>query len=133
KDQVDEVTIDIPLTTKKRIQESGIDLEIYTENAIIGLPNASMNGIEEDFYFHLVPVKDEQGRQEIEERATIERVVREVAGDNNIEVVARPMTIETNLSSRSVTLILPLRDVLLPENPAARAIFLSQLGIFIEH
>ncbi|MBO9599089.1 MAG: S-layer homology domain-containing protein, partial [Cohnella sp.] len=117
----------------KLLKENGIDLEIYTANAIIRLPNASMDGIEEAFYFRLVPVKDEPERNEIEERAIVEKVVRDVAGNNKIEVVARPMTIETNLSSRQVTLILPLKDVVLPEREAEREAFLAQLGIFIEH
>lgn len=132
-DIVGEVKVDVPLETAKLLRENGIDLEIFTENAIVRLPNASMEGIEGAFYFRLVPVKDEQERDEIEERATVESVVREVAGDNRIEVVARPMTIETNLSSRPVTLILPLKDVRLPENAVEREAFLSQLGIFIEH
>lgn len=132
-DQVSEVNVDIPLETAKLLQENDIDLEIYTENAVLRLPNASLDGIDEDFYFRLVPVKDEQERSEIEERARVESVVRVVAGDKEIEVVARPMTIETNLSSRPVTLILPLKDVELPVNETEREAFLSQLGIFIEH
>lgn len=132
-DKVNEVNVDIPAQTTALLQESGIDLEIYTENAIIRLPNPSLDGIAEDFYFRLVPVKDPDERREIEERARVEAVVRQVAGDNDINVVARPMTIETNLSSRPVTLTLPLRDVVLPVNESERIAFLSGLGIFIEH
>lgn len=132
-DQVSELTVDVPVATTKQLQNHGIDLEIYTDNALIRLPNASLADIEEDFYFRLVPVRDRNEREEIEERAQTELVVREVAGNNEIEVVARPMTIETNLSSRPVTLILPLRDVELPEDETERAAFLNRLGIFIEH
>ncbi|MFD2409162.1 S-layer homology domain-containing protein [Paenibacillus rhizoplanae] len=132
-DNVSEVNVQIPAETAKLLKENGIVLEIYTENAIIRIPNASLEGIGQDFYFRLVPVRNAAERNEIEKRATLEAVVREVAKDNRIEVVARPMTIETNLSSRAVTLILPLRDVRLPANEAARNAFLAQLGIFIEH
>ena len=132
-DKVDEVNVDIPAQTVELFQNSGIDLEIYTENALIWLPNSSLTGIEEDFYFRLVPIKDRTEREEIEERAQTELVVRAVAGSNEIEVVARPMTIETNLSSRPVTLILPLRDVAMPEDEVERTAFLKRLGIFIEH
>jgi hypothetical protein len=132
-DQVSEVKVDIPLATAKMLLDNGIDLEIYTENAIIRLPQSSLEGLEGDFYFHLVPVKDEDERNEIEERARIEQVVREVSGDNRIEIVARPMTIETNLPSRLVTLTLPLKNVEIPVNAVERAAFLAQLGIFIEH
>lgn len=132
-DIVGEVNVNIPVETARLLKENGIDLEIYTENAIVRLPNASLEGIDENFYFRLVPVKDDQERNEIEDRATVEKVVREVAGNNEIEVVARPMTIETNLSSRPVTLILPLKGVRLPVNAVEREAFLAQLGIFIEH
>ncbi|KWX82597.1 cell surface glycoprotein, partial [Paenibacillus riograndensis] len=132
-DKVGEVNVQIPVETAKLLKENGIVLEMYTENAIIRIPNASLDGIAQDFYFRLVPVKSAAERNEIEKRATLEAVVREVAGNNKIEVVARPMTIETNLSSRAVTLILPLKDVKLPANEAERNAFLAQLGIFIEH
>lgn len=132
-DNVSEVNVQIPAETAKLLKENGIVLEIYTENAIIRIPNASLEGIGQDFYFRLVPVRNAAERNEIEKRATLEAVVREVAKDNRIEVVARPMTIETNLSSRAVTLILPLKDVKLPANEAERNAFLAQLGIFIEH
>ncbi|OMF98118.1 S-layer homology domain-containing protein [Paenibacillus sp. FSL R7-0337] len=132
-DNVSEVNVQIPAETAKLLKENGIVLEIYTENAIVRVPNESLEGTLQDFYFRLVPVRSATERNEIEKRATLEAVVREVAKDNKIEVVARPMTIETNLSSRAVTLILPLRDVKLPANEAARNAFLAQLGIFIEH
>lgn len=132
-DNVSEVNVQIPAETAKLLKENGIVLEIYTENAIVRIPNESLEGITQDFYFRLVPVRSAAERSEIEKRATLEAVVREVAKDNKIEVVARPMTIETNLSSRAVTLILPLKDVKLPANEAERNAFLAQLGIFIEH
>jgi hypothetical protein len=78
-------------------------------------------------------VKDAEHRQEIDERARVEEVVRAIAGGDQVEVVARPMTIETNLSSRPVTLTLPLRDVTLPSDPAECAAYLNKMGIFIEH
>lgn len=132
-DEVSKVNVDIPVEAARLLAENGIDLEIYTDNVMIRIPNASLTGIEEDFYFRLVPVKDPQERSEIEERARIESIVREVAGDNNIDVVARPMTIETNLSSRPVTVTLPLRDVVLPQEQIPREKFLNSLGVFIEH
>ncbi|WP_340020814.1 S-layer homology domain-containing protein [Paenibacillus sp. FSL K6-1096] len=132
-DNVSEVNVQVPVETAKLLKDNGIVLEIYTENAIVRIPNESLDGITQDFYFRLVPVRNAVERSEIEKRATLEAVVREVAKDNKIEVVARPMTIETNLSSRAVTLILPLKDVKLPAGEAERNRFLAQLGIFIEH
>lgn len=132
-DEVSQVTVDVPIESTKLLLENGIDLEIYNANAIIRIPNSSLEGIEGDFYFHLVPVKDTGERKQIEEETPTEAVVREVAGDETAKVVARPMTIETNLTSRPVILTLPLKDVKLPSNEAERSAYLAQLAIFILH
>lgn len=132
-DEVSEIKVNVPKETLTILQNNKIDLEIQTENGVIQLPYASLEGLNEDFYFRLVPVKDTTLRNEIEERARTEQVVRAIAGNNQIFVVARPMTIETNLTSRPVSLTLPLRDVVLPQDPQKRQAFLNELGIFIEH
>lgn len=132
-DEVGEVNLQIPADTVALLQGNGIALEIYNPNVFIQVPGDSLKGLEQGFYFRLVPVKDKDEREEIEVRAQTEKVVREWADDDKIEVVARPMTIETNLPSRPVTLTLPLRDVELPDNANERAAYLAQLGIFIEH
>lgn len=92
-----------------------------------------MEGIDDNFYFRLVPVKKESERQAIEERARAERVVRETLQSNDVHVVARPMTIETNMPSRPVQVTLPLKGVKIPTNTAEREAFLKQLAVFIEH
>ncbi|MFC5406526.1 S-layer homology domain-containing protein [Cohnella soli] len=133
KDEVGEVRVNVPRNALAVLQKNKIDLEIYTDNAVIRVPIASLNGLDEDFYFRLVPIREAALRQEIEQRARTEEVVRKIAGKENIQVVARPMTIETNLSSRAITLTLPLRDVVLPQDPQERAAYLKHMGIFIEH
>lgn len=132
-DKVSEVDVNVLRETLHILQKHNIDLEIYTANGIIQIPNSSLAGLDEDFYFRLVPVKDPGLRKEVEDRAKTEPVVRKVAGKNRFEVVTRPMTIETNLSSRPVVLTLPLRDVDLPKDEQARQQYLQELGIFIEH
>lgn len=123
----------IPLETAKLLYNNNMDLEIYTENALVHVSNSSLQNIEEDFYFRLIPVRDANERSEVEERARTEKIVIEVAGNEDIDVVTRPMTIETNLSSRPVTLTLPLRDVALPSSVLERDRYLDELFIFIEH
>ncbi|QNK58427.1 S-layer homology domain-containing protein [Paenibacillus sp. PAMC21692] len=132
-DKVSEIKVDVTKETLKILQENGLDLEIYSDHGIIRLPHSSISGLAESFYFRFVPVRDPALRSEVEERARTEKIVRDMAGDNTIEVVTRPMTIETNLSSRPVTLVLPLRDVTLPSGAKAREKFLNELSIFIEH
>src|SRR5690606_21325258 len=72
-------------------------------------------------------------RQEVEERAKKEELVRKVLGEEEIRVIARPMTIETNLSSRAVDLVMPLRDIELPTDREQLNEFLTALLIFLEH
>ncbi|MFZ4451452.1 S-layer homology domain-containing protein [Salibacterium aidingense] len=132
-DEVSEVHVDIPTDTLLLLQTHEITLEIDNPNVFIQVPDNSLQGLDEDFYFKLVPVKEEDKKEEIEERARTEEVVREWVEAENIEVVSRPMTIETNLTNSPVTVTLPLRDIELPEGATERATFLAQLGIFIEH
>nr|WP_106781908.1 cadherin-like beta sandwich domain-containing protein [Lysinibacillus timonensis] len=132
-DKVSEVKVTVPIEAKQEIEQSNINLEIYTENVRILVPQQSLANFNEELYFNLVPIKEEAQRVEVESRARVEAIVREFAGDDSINVVARPMTIETNMQSRPVTLILPLRDVVLPTDEKEREAFLADLVIFIEH
>ncbi|MEC1178015.1 S-layer homology domain-containing protein [Metasolibacillus meyeri] len=132
-DVVDQTTVEVPKESLQILRDNGLDLEIATDNAHIAIPNSSMTGVEDNFYFRLVPVKKASERQAIEERARAERVVREVLQSNDVHVVARPMTIETNLPSRPVVVTLPLHDVMLPTNGTERQAFLDSLAVFIEH
>lgn len=133
KDEVSQVDVRIPTASTKELQDAKINMEILTDNVHIIVPHQSMSNFEEDIYFRIVPVKHEHERREIESRAKVEKVVREAAKNQNIYVTGRPMTIETNLQSRPVTLILPLRDVILPDDPEAKTKFLENLVIYIEH
>ncbi|UPW84285.1 S-layer homology domain-containing protein [Lysinibacillus sp. Ag94] len=133
KDEVDKVTVEIPKHSLKLLRENGLSLEIATENGLIAIPLSSMNGVDDNFYFRLVPVKKESERKAIEERARVEKVVRETLQSKNVRVVARPMTIETNMPSRSVQVTLPLKGLKVPTASAERQAFLERLAVFIEH
>jgi hypothetical protein len=133
KDEVSRLDLNIPRESTEQLANGGLQLEISTDNANIVIPNESLQGLAEDLYFRVIPIKDEAERTEVEERARVEKVVMEVAGDNHIYVVARPMTIETNLTSRAVDIVLPLLNVSLPTDLQERDAFLADLVIFIEH
>ncbi|MFS0819339.1 S-layer homology domain-containing protein [Lysinibacillus sp. 1P01SD] len=133
KDEVDQVTVEVPKQSLQTLRDNGLSLEISTENGHIAIPHSSMEGIDDNFYFRLVPVKKESERQAIEERAKAEQVVRETLESDDVHVVARPMTIETNMPSRPVQVTLPLKGVNVPTVAAERQAFLDQLAVFIEH
>lgn len=133
KDEISEINVNIPKETLQKLLGGSMNLEVFTENARIVLPVDSMDGVDKDLFFRLVPIKAESLRMEVEGRAKVEKVVREALGDGDVKVVGRPMTIETNLTSRQVELVLPLRDAVIPTDPVERDAFFADLVIFIEH
>ncbi|SOB90757.1 Ig-like domain-containing protein [Ureibacillus xyleni] len=133
KDEVSEVNVSVNKSSLDALKQGNINLEIFTDNARIAIPKDSLGEIQNDLYFRVVPIKEQQKQNEVKERAKQEEVVREVAGSLNINVVGRPMTIETNMPNRPVDLVLPLKDVTIPENAKEREDFFNKLGVFIEH
>ncbi|OEF96577.1 S-layer homology domain-containing protein [Desulfuribacillus alkaliarsenatis] len=132
-DEVSQVEVNVELQSVQEISAQSVNLEVLTDNVRILIPSSSLDGVANDLYFRLVPVKEVGERQLVEERARVERSVQSVARGRDVNVVARPMTIETNLQSRPVTLTLPLRDVELPTNAQERQEYLNKLIIFVEH
>lgn len=133
KDEVDKVTVELPKQSIQTLRDNGISLEISTDNVHIAIPLSSMDGVNDDFYFRLVPVKKEAERKAIEDRARVEQVVRETLQSNDVHAVARPMIIETNMPSRLVQLTLPLKGMDVPTDQVKLEEFLAQLAVFIEH
>ncbi|GBF78378.1 hypothetical protein PA598K_07017, partial [Paenibacillus sp. 598K] len=133
KDEVKDVRIDLTAAALAVVQKSGLDLEIYTDNGLITIPNDSLIGLNDNLYFHLIPIKQEDERKLVEQRARTEKLVRELLNDGNVYVVDRPFTIETNMPSRKVFITLPMNESNLPTATSGRERFLSDLAIFIEH
>ncbi|WP_240415975.1 S-layer homology domain-containing protein [Paenibacillus periandrae] len=127
KDEVSEVKVTLPKESTAKLADNKVNLEISTNNVRIVIPDGSLQGWKDDIYFNIVPVKTESERSEIEQRARTEQIVREAAGSAIVNVLGRPMMIETNMQNRPVTLILPLPETGLNEQQ------LKELGIFIEH
>lgn len=133
KDEVAQTDVKLPVDATKQLAFGGINLEVYTENIKINVPTESLQGSDKDVYFRVVPIKEEAKRKEVENRAKNDAVVKVVSGDQNISVIGRPMSIETNLQNTPVDLVLPLRDVILPTNEFERKAFLAYLAIFVDH
>ena len=132
RDQVSEVTVKVPQSAIDALAGGKSDLEIFTNNVRIVVPNASMQEWGEDLFFRVVPIKTQSVKDEVEQRAKQEQIVREAAGDKSIRILGRPMVIETNMESKPVSLVLPLRDAL-PADAEDRQHILDNLVIFIEH
>ncbi|MEK0314780.1 S-layer homology domain-containing protein [Cohnella sp. 56] len=133
KDEVSRLEITLPKATVATIASGNVGFEMYTANVRLILPRTSMNSLDEELYFRLVPLKKAEEQQAVEQRVQADEQVKKAAGSGAAQILARPVTIDTNLSSRTVQLVLPLRGIDLPAGQAARDRFLSALFVYIEH
>ncbi|EKU40519.1 cell surface glycoprotein 2 precursor, partial [Lysinibacillus fusiformis ZB2] len=126
KDQVNQVQVSIPKHVLSLFQNGAVHLEIVTDNVRIEVPKTSLEMFGENLYFRLVPIKGHDKQLEIVEQAKRETVVQQLVEGAVVELLGRPMSIETNMQSRPVKLTLPLPTDLTDEQ-------LANLAIFIEH
>ncbi|OPH62099.1 hypothetical protein BC351_02345 [Paenibacillus ferrarius] len=132
KDKVSQIDVKLPVNAIGTLVAGQANFEIYTNNVRIVIPRESLDNFNKDLYFRLVPIKQDSERKLVEERAKKEEQIREIAKGQEIKLLGRPMTIDTNMQSRPVALVLPLKDSL-PQNEAERQAILDNLVIFVEH
>ncbi|WP_391207823.1 S8 family serine peptidase [Psychrobacillus sp. L4] len=125
-DKVNEVSVAIPKDAVDEFANGKANLEIFTANAHLYIPQTSMQDFGKDLNFRVVPMKEEAKKNAVEERAKKETVVNQIVGNKKVNVIGRPMVIETNMQNRSVDLTLPI-----PTNATKEQ--LDNLAIFIEH
>lgn len=126
-DEVSETRITVPKESQQQIVDGRISLGITTDNIKVMIPNDSLRGFTEELYSRFIPVKEAAAKREIKERANQDAIVKIVVGNQEVAVVGRPMTVETNMQYREVMLVMPLYSVSLsPEE-------LNSLAIYIEH
>ncbi|NRZ29305.1 beta strand repeat-containing protein [Clostridium beijerinckii] len=136
---VSETKVNIPKETLTALSSGNVNLQIETGGAIVSLPKESVQGLAQsgqlngDLYFRLVPIKDETRQTEIKTTANQQAIIKAVSGNNGVQVLGTPMTIETNMSQRAVDIVLPLKGITLPTDATERQAFLNDLGVFIEH
>ncbi|WP_391120142.1 CehA/McbA family metallohydrolase [Psychrobacillus sp. L3] len=125
-DKVNEVSVTVPKESLGALANGKANLEIFTANAHIYIPKASVQSFGEDLFIRVVPLKEQAQKNEVEERAKKEKLVQLVVGNKKVNVLGRPMEIETNMQNRSVVLTLPI-----PTNATKEQ--MDNLAIFIEH
>ncbi len=123
-DKVSEIVIEIPKSSIAQLSSGNIKLEMATANVVISIPNLS--NFYDDLYFRLVPIKSSELQHRVEERIVEEDIIRISIQSKKVHLIGRPMTIETNMQNRPVTLTLPL-----PKNITQEQ--LGHLAVFIEH
>ncbi|MEI2398727.1 Ig-like domain-containing protein [Paenibacillus phytohabitans] len=124
-DEVAETRMTIPAASSKAFADNQISLDIFTVNAEVKVPGSSLVGFGTDIYFNLVPLKTQQQSADAEARAKAQ--VQSLSVGGAVTLVGRPVTIDTNLQSRPVTLVLPIN------NTSLTAEQLKALAVFIEH
>lgn len=131
-DKVKEVTVQVPKTAVGQLAAAQTNLEIFTENVLIRVPENSMQNFNENLFFRLVPLKTRTEKDEVELRAKRDEIVQNISQGKTINVLGRPMIIETNMERRPVTLTLPLLDSL-PKDSQNPQDWLNNLAVYIEH
>ncbi|CAK4847124.1 unnamed protein product [Aphanomyces euteiches] len=135
-DPAQEVHVDIPATSVEDLAAGRISLQISTPDAEIVLSAdtiAKMRDAGKDLYFRIVPINDEQQRNEVETRTVQAEIVRTAAGGNRVALLGKPMIIETNFKDFSSSIIFPLKGLVLPQNEEEAKRLLTELAVYIEH
>ncbi|MFF2753544.1 lamin tail domain-containing protein [Psychrobacillus sp. NPDC058041] len=125
-DKVSEVSVTVPKEAVGTLANGKTNLEIFSDNLHLFIPQTSMQNFGADLFFHVVPLKEQVQKNEVEGRAKKEKLVTQITGNKKVTVLGRPMEIDTNMQNRSVTITLPI-----PTNATQEQI--NNLAIFIEH
>lgn len=88
--------------------------------------------MEEDLYFRLTPMTEEEKKQDLTERASKNGMLVQLLGED-IAVIGRPMEIETNMPHTTVDIVLPLTDIVIPKDDKEKEELLSKLAVYVEH
>lgn len=131
-DKVSEILVEIPKSSLKQLNDAKLMLRIVTENGIISIPTKSISNFSDDLFFRIIPIKSEEQRKQVEERAKKEKIIQDAVKNKMVKILGRPMEIETNMQNHEVSIVLPLKDSL-PLDLTERTEVLNHLGIFIEH
>ncbi|WBF56872.1 S-layer homology domain-containing protein [Lysinibacillus sp. JK80] len=103
-----ETTVILDRGAAKRLIEGKSHFSIAMGMVKIDVPFTSMNDFNEDIFFRIVPIKDALRQKAIEDRAKQAEIVLQQGNGANIKLVGQPISIDTNLQNRQVTLLLPL-------------------------
>ncbi|QHW31849.1 hypothetical protein GZH47_14075 [Paenibacillus rhizovicinus] len=127
KGETSETKVTIPKESNQMLAAGGLDLGMDTSRAGIVIPNASLQGYDEEASFTFTPIADAAAKGQLEDRANKASVVTLATHGKGVSIVGQPVAIETNFQGRAVDVILPL-DPALVEGAGQ-----EQLGVYIEH
>ncbi|WP_176010622.1 S-layer homology domain-containing protein [Paenalkalicoccus suaedae] len=127
-DEVANARVNISRAILAQFADADFSLEIATNDGRVIVSNSSLLDFDEDLFFLFRPVKDDEGKLTVENRAKSDDLVTENVGSpDSLFVVGRPMTIETNMQERLVELEFPVPTGDVPTDGT------RTLKMFIEH
>ncbi|MDE5054962.1 cohesin domain-containing protein [Niallia taxi] len=129
-DEISETYFSIPKDALKLLSEGNINIQLVMNNAQIVLPKESLKDVKDDLYFRFVPVKTETEKNEVKNRAL--NSITSFSEYENVQVLGRPMEIQTNMENSKVKLILPVESDVI-DTIKAKNSGIENLPIFIEH
>ncbi|MFA9464641.1 MAG: leucine-rich repeat protein [Velocimicrobium sp.] len=135
-DAADEASVIIKNEAMKKISDSKIALEIKTEEVSIHVPKETLQTIsnrEEDLYFRVVPIKEEQEQEDVIWDTMTAKLVQEAAGNSEVQTIGTPMTIETNYKNLETKITFSLKNIAIPTDDVLREKFLKSLAVYINH
>lgn len=135
-DPAEEVSVKIPKQSVSQLSDTNVSLNIQTDDVSIQLPKESIQGLDgkaNDLFFRVVPIRKEDEKKQVFENTLNAEVVKELAGNNEVQVLGKPMTIETNYQNQKTLVTFSLKDITLPNDLVEKESFLKNLAVFIQH
>jgi len=135
-DPAEEVSVKIPKLSIGQLSDNHVSLNIQTDDVGIRLPKESIQGLDSknnDLFFRVVPIWKEDEKQQVFENTKKAQVVQKIAGNQEVQVLGKPMTIETNYQNQKTFVTFSLKDIKLPNDSVERDTFLKHLAVFIQH
>lgn len=132
----DQIDVRVASAALSKMISADLGLVVQAGGAQIALAADTLSQIGEDgedLYFRVVPVRKSDERSQVEQRVLDSQVVKSYAGGSGVQVVAQPMTIETNYAHHRTEVTLPLDGISLPADQKERDAYLRSLAVYVEH
>lgn len=132
----DEQRIDIPAASVHALAEGDIQLTIQLPDVEISLSKESLHLMQadgKDLYSRVVPIRDEEQRNEAAKNTLQAEAVLAAANGGSVILLGKPMTVETNYTGFKTKLLFPLSGLELPDNLAEAERRLTGIAVYIEH
>ncbi|MBB2183475.1 hypothetical protein H0486_11350 [Lachnospiraceae bacterium MD1] len=134
--KADEVNFIIKKAAVKKLSVNEIALEVTTENVRIDIPKETVQAVAEDgkdLIFRVTPLDKKDEKAAVVENAITAKVVQTATGGDEAVALGNPLRIETTYQGYPTKLVFSLKDIEIPEDETQRDLFLSGLGVYVNH